>query len=37
MVAFVPSEHTLSRETVLNFLFPKETIDVRPNESRKNE
>lgn len=30
---YVLSKRTLYRETVLSFLFPKEVIDVRPNES----
>lgn len=34
---YVLSEHTLSREAVLNFLFPKEKIDVRPNELHETE
>lgn len=34
---YVLSERTLSRETALNFLFPKEMIDVKPNELDKNE
>lgn len=34
---YVLSKRTLYRETVLNLLFPKEMIDVRPNESPKDE
>lgn len=37
VVVYVLSEHTLSGEPVLNLLFPKEMIDVRPKELHKNE